>query len=663
MMLTILQQLQQAGAISRLDYQFARLIAEKQQPYAYPQPIADLAILLAALSSYHSQNGSTCLSPTDFEHGDFFDLAMQAELRPLLQQIQLRLNGIAPNQWQYLLQEQQHIAFGDQFEPARPLLWLNGLLYLYRNGVDEQQVAQQLSRRSSQAVTLFELPQLAEFLAQLFPATDSQIDWQKIAVATALRHNFSVISGGPGTGKTRTVCSLLLTLQWQQQQWQAEPLSIALVAPTGKAAARLSESIGNSLAQLPSTIDHQLKQQIPLQAQTLHRLLGIQSDRRQARYHQASPLPFDLLLLDEASMIDLNLFTQLLNALAPHTRLILLGDKDQLASVESGAVMAQLCQFLPQGYSRQHCAYLEQVTGQNLDTIQHESVEHGHPIRDCLCFLRKSYRFDQNSGIKVLAESVNLGRFDSWQWFAQKSDLTCYPYPLEQPANTVENRTFNPTLNALELILKHAVNWYADYLQAVHQFDDFSHESLKTVFTAFNKVRLLSGLRSGEFGVEQLNMALSERLRQKGLLNFRQRHEGYHGKPIMVLQNDNAVALYNGDIGLFLTDKQGNSRVCFEDGKGGFRDVSPSRVPPHEAAFVMTVHKSQGSEFAHTVLILPLTASPVLSRELLYTAITRAKTHFSLFATQRVWQSAVQKPILRRSGLYGLLNLMSSPNA
>ncbi|SMB85384.1 DNA helicase/exodeoxyribonuclease V, alpha subunit [Pasteurella testudinis DSM 23072] len=649
-MLAILHQLKQAGAISRLDYQFARLIAQKQQPYAYPQPIADLALLLAALLSYHSQNGSSCLDPQDFRHGDFFDLAMQSELRPLLQQIRQRINGIEPQQWQTVLQ--QHIAFGSQTQQPTPLFWSHGLLYLYRNWFDEQQVAQHLLARLRQPTVRLADQPLAVLLDLLFPSIDQEINWQKIAVATALRHNFSLISGGPGTGKTRTVCSLLCALQWQQQQLQGEPLKIALVAPTGKAAARLSESISNSVQQLPSAIDPRLKQQIPNKAQTLHRLLGVNPQRRQLRYHQANPLPFDLLVVDEASMIDLNLFAQLLNALAPQTRLVLLGDKDQLASVEAGAVMAQLCRFLAQGYSREHCDYLQQVSGQVL-----EAAANGNPIRDCLCFLRKSYRFDQHSGIKALAEAVNHGRADGWKLFIRQADLTLYRYPLEELENGTDsgNRTFNPTLAALDLILKQAVTWYADYLQAIDQLDDFSAESLKPIFNAFNRVRLLSGLRSGEFGVEQLNIAISERLRQKGGLHFRHWHEWYHGKPIMVLQNDSAVELYNGDIGLFLTDKQGNSRVCFEVGQGQYRDLSPSRVPPHEAAFVMTVHKSQGSEFDHTVLILPLSMSPVLSRELLYTAVTRAKSHFSLFASSRVWQSAVQKPILRGSGLYGLL--------
>ena len=653
-MITILNQLKQLAVISALDYQFAQLIAQKQQTYAYPQPIADLAVLLAALSSYHSQSGSSCINPQNFINADFFDLAMQPEHRPHLQQIRERISTIHPDQWQTLLQ--QHIAFSAQPEQACPLFWSNGLLYLYRNWHDERQVAYYLLQRLSQDVALIESEKLSLFLQQLFP-DDDEINWQKIAVATALKKNFSLISGGPGTGKTRTVCSLLLALQWQQQQLVLQPLKIALVAPTGKASARLSESISNSLLQLPTGIDPALKQQIPTKAQTLHRLLGITAQQNaKARYQQSYPLPFDLLVVDEASMIDLNLFAQLLNALSPQTRLILLGDKDQLASVEAGAVMAELCKFLVQGYSTEHCDYLYQVTRQRL-----EPTLSGHPIRDCLCFLHKSYRFEHDSGIKALADSVNHGQYygqhkeNSWALFAQyPQDLTLYSYPLVEKwqESEPEINSANRTLTSIELILKQAVIWYSDYLQAIDQLEDFSPQSLQPIFKAFNQVRLLTALRSGEFGVEQLNIAISERLRQKGLLHFRVWHEWYHGKPIMVLQNDSAVELYNGDIGLFLTDKQGNSRVCFETGEGQYRDISPNRVPPHETAFTMTVHKSQGSEFSHTVLILPLNMSPVLSRELLYTAITRAKSHFSLFASQRVWQSAVQKPILRSSGLY-----------
>ncbi|KGQ70677.1 hypothetical protein OA57_04745 [Chelonobacter oris] len=653
-MITILQQLEQAEVISRLDFRFACLIARKQQPYRYPQPIADLAVLLAALSSYYSQNGSTCLDPKHFENGNFFDLAMQPEQRQQLWRIQQKLADIRPNQWQQLLQ--RHIAFTHSGGPPAPLIWANGLLYLFRNRYDEQQIAQCLLQRLQQRPPQLDTPKLALFLQQLFPSEpQGQIDWQKMAVATALRHSFSLISGGPGTGKTRTVCSLLLTLQWQQQQLRQAPLKIALTAPTGKAAARLSESIGHTLAQFPSAVSLQLKGQIPLQATTLHRLLGTNARNEQVRYHQTNPLPLDLLVVDEASMVDLNLFAKLLNSLSPQTRLVLLGDKDQLTSVEVGAVMAELCKFLPQGYSPEHCAYLQQVTGQSLS-----ARPTGEPIRDCLCFLRKSYRFSEDSGIKALADSVNSGDANGWSCFERFQDLSCYEYP--QPPLATEGvfsnepTMKNRTLAAVNLILQQASVWYGEYLRLVNELDEFEPQKIDAVFKAFNQVRLLTGLRQGEFGVERLNLAVSERLRRKGLLQFRFWQDWYHGKPIMVLQNDPAVALYNGDVGLLLTDKHGNSRVWFEIGEGQYRDISPSRVPSHETAFVMTVHKSQGSEFARTALVLPLTMNPILSRELIYTAVTRAKTHFSLFGSPRIWQSAVKRPIRRSGGLYRQLS-------
>ncbi|MGV6989738.1 exodeoxyribonuclease V subunit alpha [Testudinibacter sp. P80/BLE/0925] len=649
-MITILAQLKQNGLISPLDYQFARLIDNKQQTYAYPQPIANLAVLLAALSSYAAQNGSTCLDPQDFAHGDFFDLAMQPEQRAHLLQLRGLLGDLAPSDWQHVLQG--HIAFCDSNNAqSAPLRWENGLLYLQRNWRDEQQIVQRLSQRVAMHAQSLAPQQLAAFLNLLFTSENDEIDWQKIAVATALRQPFSLISGGPGTGKTRTVCSLLVALQWQRQQLGLPPLNIALSAPTGKAAARLSESINHALQAMPSAVSAELKRQVPTQAQTLHRLLGMTPRAPNGRYQPDKPLALDLLLVDEASMVDLNLFAILLNALSPHTRLVLLGDKDQLSSVEAGAVMAELCRFLQQGYSAAHCDYLWLATGQRL-----EPQVNGNPIRDGLSFLRKSYRFRADSGIKALAEGVNQGRAQSWADFANYTDLTCFDYNLVLPSSDhlQDNISLarNRTLTAVNLILQQAAAWYDDYLRQVQTLDEFTPEKIEAVFSAFNQVRLLSGLRQGDLGVEQLNLAISERLRQQGKLQFRHAHEWYHGKPIMVSHNDTAVELYNGDIGLFLTDKHGNSRVWFENGEGQYRDISPSRVPPHETAFVMTVHKSQGSEFAHTALVLPLTMNPILSRELIYTAVTRAKSHFTLFGTQRIWQSAVQQPIRRRSGLY-----------
>lgn len=652
-MIAILQQLKQVEVISVLDYHFARLINEKQQGYTYPQQVADLAVLLAALSSYHSQNGSSCFDPA-LNHYDFFDLSLQPELKPFLQAIQQRIQGLPINLWQTVLEQYQHIAFAWHATSAAPLLWENGLVYLRRNWFDEQRVIERLNQRLQQPIDMLDPNKIATMLDQLFPLeVKSEINWQKIAVATALSKNFCLISGGPGTGKTHTVCSLLAALQWQQQQLHLAPLKIALVAPTGKASARLSESLAKSVSRLPNVIDTEVIQHIPRQAQTLHRLLGMSPNKTTGRYNQQQPLAYDLVVLDEASMIDLNLFAQLLDSLTAQTRLVLLGDKDQLASVEAGAVMSELCKFLLEGYSSEHCAYLQYVTRQNLDAKQQ-----GHPLRDTVCFLRKSYRFREDSGIKMLAQAVNEGQANSWHSFGKFDDLALLIYPQVGNDTVIHplERGHRQDLQALKLILQSALEWYGDYLQKIQTLQEYNVENITAIFAAFNQVRLLAAVRQGWYGVEQLNQTIAEFLRQQGLLRFRFAHEWYHGKAIMVMKNDPTVELYNGDVGLLLTDKQGNSRVWFESSDGQLRDISPSRVPSHEPAFVMTVHKSQGSEFAHTVLVLPSTMNPVLSRELLYTAITRAKSKFTLLGTQRIWQSAVCLPVRRSSGLYKRLN-------
>ncbi|HBO37430.1 MAG TPA: exodeoxyribonuclease V subunit alpha [Pasteurellaceae bacterium] len=205
-------------------------------------------------------------------------------------------------------------------------------------------------------------------------------------------------------------------------------------------------------------------------------------------------------------------------------------------------------------------------------------------------------------------------------------------------------------------VLQSAVENYADFLHYIQSLSaqnaQLEDNILAEVFAKFNSVRFLTALRTGEFGVEQLNQSIAEKLRQKGLLQFKHSRDWYLGQPVMVNRNDNNVGLFNGDIGIYL----GNRRVWFETGDG-YKSVSISRVPSHETAFVMTVHKSQGSEFPHTFLVLPTENSPILSKELIYTALTRAKKQLTVFTAENIWKSAVRNPIKRQSGLGNLLSI------
>ena len=464
-------------------------------------------------------------------------------------------------------------------------------------------------------------PQALQALDRLIPDAHCCND-QLLAAATAAGRAFTLISGGPGTGKTTTVARLLALLVEQGLAVGKAPL-IRLVAPTGKAAARLTESLGGALQALP--VSAEVKAQMPTTAGTLHRLLGVVPGRLRFRHHAENPLHLDILVVDEASMVDLPMMARLLMALPGHARLVLLGDKDQLASVEAGAVLGDICAALELPRTRAHAAWL---TAQSGHLVTGETD--GMALRDGLCLLRKSWRFDASSGIGELARCCNQGDGEGllaiWQRGFEDIALTSWQ------------------AEGYEQLLQQVCSGYAPYLQAMQEGADPA-----TIFTLFNQFQLLCALREGEFGVSGLNEQIARRLERRALI--RREHEWYAGRPVMVVQNDHAIGLYNGDMGLCLPDEQGRLRVWFEQADGSLRSLLPSRLPAHETVYAMTIHKSQGSEFAQVVMALPTSLSPLLTRELIYTGITRAKSRLDLYADPSLLAQAIRRKTERYSGL------------
>lgn len=641
-MLKLLEKLKSENVISELNYQFAKMIDRKQQGFGYTAQQQNLAVLLAALVSFNVMRGHSAL-PLALAMEQPFDLKTEKGGLNLTDEILQKIGHISPLEWQTLLEN--HIAFSHSPEKIAPLLFQNGLLYFYRYWQDEHNVCNYLAQAVQFSNNNADLALDKQILTELFGEPNEEIDWQKIAVATALRKQFCVISGGPGTGKTRTVVRLLAALQLKQLKQDKPLLKIGLVAPTGKAAARLKESIVHNLAELP--LPQMLKESLTINASTIHRLLGIRPQADKPKYHQRNPLHLDLLIVDEASMIDLSLMEKLMAALKPNAKLIILGDKDQLASVEVGAIMGELGQFIKQGYSAEHSEYLKQITGYSIP-----AKENVPAICDSLCHLNKSYRFDENSGIGELAKNVNAQQADkSWETLTNKkySDLTYIEYP-SATKFTEKKQWLQACVN---LIVEKAVVLYREYLALVKQRQE--HPELVKVgdiFAAFQKVRFLSALRVGELGVVKLNQSIAEALRSANLVEFHHARERYCGKPILITENAPHNQIYSGDIGIILPDEEGHLKVYFDTKiENEHLSLSLSRIPDSEPAYVMTVHKSQGSEFEHTIFIVPVSVNPVLTKELIYTAVTRAKKHFSAFSGKKVWQQGVNINIQRYSGL------------
>ncbi|MCK4840937.1 MAG: exodeoxyribonuclease V subunit alpha [Methylococcales bacterium] len=469
-------------------------------------------------------------------------------------------------------------------DPAlSPLILEQNRLYLQRYWFYEHRLAQQIKKLLNQS---FPQNSFDSLLSRYFVDLIDETDWQKQATKKALSHAFTIITGGPGTGKTSTVVKILALLQ-ELAEKEGRFLHIALATPTGKAATRLQQSIGLSKNTLPCS--ELIKQQIPETVATLHRLLGAQPPSPYFNHNANNPLPYDLIVVDEASMVDLALMSKLVDALKPDSRLILLGDKDQLASVESGAVLADLTTALPE-----------------------YTVE-----------LKKSYRF--KGEIKALADAVNN-------------------QSVEQAWEILDNADPNISLLNVDLI-DYAAEQYSDYLLQIKNHVDF-----KTIFTTFSQFQLLCSNRQGDNGVVSINKKVEEKLVQQNKIQIS--GHWYIGRPVMIAQNNSAIQLYNGDIGICLFDKESAKlAVFFLRPDGSIKKVLPSRVPEHETVFAMTIHKSQGSEFDECVCVLADKINPVLSKELIYTAITRAKTRLKIVSSYLVFSQTLQQSVVRTGGL------------
>ncbi|MBE9608719.1 exodeoxyribonuclease V subunit alpha [Chitinilyticum piscinae] len=535
-------------------------------------------------------------------------------------------------------------------------LVLDGLrLYLLRNWRMEQALAQAVAGRLAAGTA--DIPAtLPAQLATLFAGNTQDPDWQRLAVALATRAPLQVITGGPGTGKTTTVLRLLALLQENALYADdGRALQIRLAAPTGKAAARLSESIRKGIAQLPTS--DLVKRHIPDRVSTLHRLLGAQAGTRRFRHHAQNPLPADVVVVDEASMIDLDLAHSLFMALAPNTRLILLGDKDQLASVEAGAVLAELCREASTGaYSPATLAWLAQATGQHIPQPYHGQ---GSPLAQQTVMLRESRRFASDSGIGQLATAVNA------------NDPETALRLLEAGSEDIAQLALAPGAGELAGLLTGSQGSYRAFLLTLAQppatacwaAGELTTEWaawLKALLLRFDDCRVLCALRQGPWGVSGLNTRIAAWLQDAGLLTLpaQAHNQWYAGRPVLVLANDYGLNLMNGDIGITvaLPAPEGNGvvlRVAFpEDSDTGVRLVSPARLANVDTAWAMTVHKSQGSEFGHAILLLPDRDSPVLTRELIYTGITRAKSRFTLAGPQlALLPQLIARATRRSSGL------------
>lgn len=655
------------GWLRRLDSALPRLLGQLD-PHAPPT-----LLVAAALLAHMEGRGHTCLALAPLVSRPLDTLAWPAAAHAPLQTLWDTL-PTEVDAWVAGLRASALVRWAPACVPGeadvppdpdqgQPLV-LGGtatspLLYLRRYWVYEGQVADGLTLATAEVLAV-DTAKARHWLETLFgePPEGMDVDWQKVACALALRGHLTVITGGPGTGKTYTAARLLALLLATHPQ--PSELKVSLAAPTGKAAARLRQSIEQSLVELSPRLGDGLDLAGLVQrmgpAKTLHALLGARPDTRQFQHNANHPLDVDVLIVDETSMVHLEMMAALLQALPATARVVLLGDKDQLASVEAGAVLGDLCAHAEQPrYSPDTVAWVQAACGERLPQAVAHDPRPEPPLAQRTVMLRHSRRF--GGAIGQLALAVNAGRAATaqallrddasgaiWQASAQLAQPLA---PDTVLALAVQGRPGAPAS-------------YADYVRLLAQrppsvaaqADPVAHTAwVKAVLRAWDHCRVLCAVHAGPWGDRELNLGIQRALAKAGWLQ--PSGDWYVGRPIMVTRNDAALGVFNGDVGVVLpTAHEGQAlRAYFLDGDQ-LRSVAVSRLAHVETAFAMTVHKSQGSEFQHTVLVLPPGAREAVSRELVYTGITRARTHFSLVeAEPGVLAAAIRQRLARASGL------------
>jgi exodeoxyribonuclease V alpha subunit len=603
----------QKGLLSEIDIYFGKFInrfSKDRDPDIF---------LAAALTSHATSSGNICL---DLE-------ALAAD--GFIGKQGARDSIGCPNLAVWLEKLFTSPAVGRPGEICPLILDAKNRLYLYRYWNYENMLSNSIIRRISKQPANLDLTCLKNGLDRLFPKTEEKgINWQKIAAAVSSLRHLSIITGGPGTGKTYTVTKVLALLLEQEP---GRTPQFYLAAPTGKAAGRLKETIEQAITDL--NCDDSIKAAIPSQVFTIHRLLKPVKDSPDFHYNRDNPLIADVVVIDEASMVDLALMAKLFQAVPENARLILMGDKDQLTSVEGGAVLGDICdRDVMHGFSASFMDQIKQVTAENIEQEIKVTGRESN-LRDSIVVLQKSYRFAAGSDIDILSRAVNHANTEAALAMLENADGQFLAYQELQPNKSLMNT-----------LAEQIVCGYQPYLQI---------NDPAQALRCLQRFKILCTLNSGPLGVLAVNKLAEQVLSRKNLIQLDSIRENpwYAGRPVLITRNDYQVGLFNGDIGIAMqADAQSKELgVFFSDNAGGVRRFNPYQLPEHETVYAMTVHKSQGSEFDEVLFILPDKDVSILTRELIYTALTRARKKITVWGRRSIIRSAISRKIERTSGL------------
>jgi len=574
---------------------------------------SDLFHLMAMMLSSRLANGDVCLLLDDIAGkplADFFEDDGNELYRNIVFPAKDRILGS--------MRKSRAVGVPGDFLPI--ILEEDSRLYFHKYHFFENSLAGYIRDFSRDKKISHELSTVTETFSLLFKHSADETDWQAVAAYSALAGGMTVISGGPGTGKTSTVVKILALLI-ENALKSGQDISIALTAPTGKAAARLRESVNQTVPELP--VVDEVKRLIPSETFTIHRLLGSSMNSHEFRHNRENPLPHDVVIVDECSMGDMALMFRLVQSVKPGSRLMLLGDRHQLSSVEGGSVFGDICAGTEYEYSGNFIGNGKKLFGINFPAALKKSS--GTGMNDSLVVLEKSYRFRPGSGIGLLADMIKNG--DAAAALDILNDKEYADVKLVDVS----------TGGISESIYREMVS------PVISGMDGSPEERISSLISCFS---VLTATVKGKYGSEGMNLMAENVLYRMGIINPVDKF--YDGRPVMITRNDYSLSLFNGDVGI----ASGNgTRVVFPASDGEPVSVHPSRLPEHNTAFAMTIHKSQGSEFDSVLIVLPAEWNRVMTRELLYTSVTRARKKLVIVSARDIIKEMISTPVKRMSGL------------
>ena len=617
-----IRQLKSRDGFHDIDLQFADFIinlAGKDEPLLY---------LAAAVAAYFLRNSHICIDLNRISGTKF---PIYENIRTYYNTDLMQITLPQLDEWREKLAEFSEIVSSNAITPL--ILDSSSRLYLHRYWNYESALAKLIREKCGtklNRIKTFTPGSISSVSNYFMNSPTDTVDWQQVAIFAALVNNFTLITGGPGTGKT-TVASAILTMLLDNDP----DLKIKLCAPTGKAAGRLKESIAEELPNLNpknSETKHKLKE---LESYTIHRLLeGIRLTPH-FRRNKNNPLQADIIIIDEASMVSLTLFAKLMDAVPKSARVILLGDKDQLASVEAGAVLANICEISePNRFSSDFCNAFNSLQKNNKYSL--DQTHRSTSLTNSVVLLKKSRRFDDTKGIGLLKNAINNLDKQSIEEIMKTvhkaSDELCLLKSPDIPDIESKIKTY---IDSITLKINNSEVKFRDYINA---------ETVEKAYQIYSEFRILCSHYVGKYGAKNINNIIHY------LLLGSTRNE--KGSPVMITENNNQLELYNGDIGLIWPDKDGINKAYFPHlNNEKLRAISISVLPAHDEVYAMTIHKSQGSGFQKVLMILPNVDSPLLTKELIYTGITRAKKYCEIWANDDVLSKAVLRKTVRDSGL------------